>query len=101
MTTITIPLKIGNQTINCEQCEAGYFLGTLEITGVLHHVELIEVVEDSQTGEQQVPNKGDFDEWTLNQQRYENIAGFNDNEPFCTIEYDGHEFVCVITPYGK
>jgi len=82
------------------EVEPGYLLGTMFIEGVEHHLELIEVVEDSQTGEQQVPNKGDFEQWAVNQQRYDDMqtayAGI-----YHTVQFAGRTFVCRMHPYCK
>lgn len=82
------------------EVEPGYLLGTMFIEGVEHHLELIEVVEDTQTGEQQVPNKGNFDQWALNQQRYDEMQGTCDGI-YYTVQFDGRSFVCRLHPYCK
>jgi hypothetical protein len=83
-----------------KEVEPGYLLGTMFIEGVEHHLELIEVVEDSQTGEQQVPNKGNFDQWALNRQRYDEMQAAYDGI-YYPVEFDGRTFVCRVHPYCK
>lgn len=82
------------------EVEPGYLLGTLFIEGVEHHLELIEVVEDSQTGAQQVAAQEDFDQWALNQQRYDEMQTAYDGI-YYTVPFDGRTFVCRMHPYCK
>jgi hypothetical protein len=82
------------------EIEPGYLLGTMFIEGVEHHVELIEVVEDSQTGEQHVPDKGDFEAWSVNEARYNEMQATYEGI-YYTVQFDGRTFVCRMMPYCK
>ena len=55
------------------EVEPGYLLGTMYVEGIEHHLELIEVVENTQTGEQEARRRGTYEEWAINQQRYPNF----------------------------
>ena len=83
-----------------EEVEPGYFLGTMYIEGVEHHLEMIEVVEDSQTGEQQVAGRDDYESWAINQQRYDDMQAEYDGI-YYTVAFNGRTFVCRLHPYCK
>jgi hypothetical protein len=77
-----------------QEVEPGYILGTLSILGTDHHFELIQVVEDSQTGEQH-PTANE-----LNWQRYDEMQTAYDGI-YRTVWLDGRQFVCRVHPYCR
>ena len=93
-------IELGISVKPLVEVEPGYLLGTMFIEGVEHHLELIEVVEDSQTGEQHVPNKGDFGVWAINCDRYESMQAAYDGI-YYTVQFGGRTFVCRMHPYCK
>ena len=76
------------------EVEPGYFLGTMYIEGVEHHFEMIEVVADTQTGEQHPHGGRDLD----NFQRYDDMQMAYDGI-YQTVDFDGRTFVCRVHPY--
>ena len=76
------------------EVEPGYFLGTMYIEGVEHHFEMIEVVADTQTGEQHSHGGRDLD----NFQRYDDMQMAYDGI-YQTVDFDGRTFVCRVHPY--
>jgi hypothetical protein len=82
------------------EAEPGYCLGTLDIAGTPHHLELIQVVQDSQTGEQGAMGAGlTYEQWSLNQQRLDDMQFLSDDGIYQTVELDGREWVCRLFPH--
>jgi hypothetical protein len=82
-----------------DEVEPGFLKGTMFIEGVEHHFEMIEVAHDSQTGEQQVvAGRGTYEEWAINQQRYDDMQTACDGI-YDTVPVNGRTFVCRLYPY--
>jgi hypothetical protein len=81
-----------------DEVEPGFLKGTLFIDGVAHHIEMIEVAPDTQTGEQQVVGRGRYEEWAINQQRYDDLQMVCDGI-YDTVTVNGRTFVCRLYPY--
>ena len=87
-----------SETVDLEEVEPGYLLGSMSILGILHHVELIAVADHDETGFQQGI---DIDEYGSNYQRIEDLLTFTEGEPMQTVEIDGKDYVCVIHPFAR
>lgn len=79
---------------NLREVEPGYIRGTLSINGADHHFELIQVVADSQTGEQHATGA------EVNHERYDDMQTAYDGI-YETIDLDGRQFVCRVIPYCR
>lgn len=78
----------------------GYMLGSVSILGTDHHLELIEVLSGNE-GFAQVPRVEDEDGNSLendNDSRYDAMQQ-NDAGIYQTVELDGRQWVCHVTPY--
>lgn len=89
--------------VEVEEHEPGYLLGTVQILGHDHHLELIEIAPNDSDGCQQPHLHLSIDgceEGNNNDTRYANLLNITD-EAMDTVQLDGREFVCVVTPYGR
>ena len=82
--------------VELEEYEPGYLLGSIEILGVRHHLELMEVADCPQTGIQKPVGQEN-----CNEERIDNLTLYAGGGRFETVEIDGRKFVLAITPYSE
>lgn len=73
-----------------ESAPWGKLLGCVEIAGVPHHIEGWALVENIETGEQEV-----VDPWTS----YETISNEMTEGAGVTVEINGRDYFMVVTPH--